>query len=101
MPNPLESKFKSQFLSEFKRLYPECVIIGPDANLQQGLPDTIILFGEKWAALEFKRSSTASRRPNQEYYINLLGNMSYSAFVCPENKEEVLHALQHTFQLRG
>ena len=96
----LESKFKSQFLSEFKRLYPECVIIEPNANSQQGLPDTLILVGERWAALEFKRSSTASRRPNQEYFIKLFGTMSYSAFVCPENKEEVFHALQSTFQLR-
>ncbi len=101
MPNLLESKFKSQFLSEFKRLYPECVIMNPDSNSQQGLPDTIILVGDKWAVLEFKRSATASRRPNQEYYVNLLGKMSYSAFVCPENKEEVLHALQSTFKPRG
>jgi hypothetical protein len=96
----LESKFKSDLISELKALFPGCIITGLDANAQQGLPDLLILFENNWAALEIKRSAKASRRPNQEYYVDLMNKMSYSAFVCPENKEEVLDALQEAFFLR-
>ena len=96
----LESKFKSDLMRDLKQRFPDCMIVKPDANTQQGIPDILILFREKWAALEIKRSLTSSRRPNQEYYVDRLGKMSYAAFVCPENKEEVLNALSETFYPR-
>ena len=64
----------------------------------QGLPDLLILYGEKWASLECKRSATAKKRPNQDYYVEKMNDMSFSRFVCPENKEEVLNELQQAFQ---
>lgn len=97
---PLESKFKSDFLSELSDKFPGCMIIRPDANIKQGLPDTLILFNDKWVALEFKRNASAPKRPNQQYYIDKFGEMSYAAFVYPENKEEVLDALHETFYPR-
>ena len=64
----------------------------------QGLPDLLILYGEKWASLECKRSATAKKRPNQDYYVEKMNDMSFSRFVYPENKEEVLNELQQAFQ---
>lgn len=93
----LESEFKTQLIKDLKQLFPGIVITKPDAGSTQGIPDMILLYKNTWAALEVKRSLSASRRPNQEYYVNLMNDMSYSAFVCPENKEEILHALQQTF----
>ena len=54
----------------------------------------------KWqdATLEVKRSANAEKRPNQEYYVELMDGMSFSRFICPENKEEVLDALQSAFR---
>lgn len=69
-----------------------------DANYIPGFPDLLILYKNKWVALECKRSLTASHRPNQDYYISKLNSMSFASFVCPENKEEVLNAMEKAFK---
>lgn len=97
----LESDFKRAFLNEVRQLFPGVTVISPDPTTQQGIPDTILLYRSTWAALEFKRDSKANVRPNQRYYISQFGEMSYAAFVYPENKGEVLNALQQTFGARG
>lgn len=92
-----ESAFQSGLILELKSLFPGCVVLKNDANYIQGFPDLLVLFRDKWAALECKRSSGASHQPNQDYYVGMLGDMSYASFVCPENKEQVLNELQQTF----
>lgn len=79
-------------------MFPGCKIIKTDANDIQGFPDLIILYKKNWAALEVKRNENSHHRPNQDYYVNELNNMSYSSFICPENKEKVLNDLQHTLR---
>ena len=66
-------------------------------NLEE-IPDLLILFNDKWAALECKQHAGAKKQPNQEYYVGKMDEMSFSRFICPENKEEVLHDLQQSFQ---
>ena len=39
-------------------------------------------------------------RPNQLYYVEKFNAWSFSAFIYPENEEEVLYALQRSFQNR-
>ena len=68
-----------------------------DSSYIQGIPDLIVLFEDKWAALEVKKSRTASHRPNQEYYVEKMDDMSFASFIYPENKEAVLDELQQTF----
>lgn len=94
----LERKFQSELIKEIKERFSGCVVLKTDPNYIQGFPDLLILFKNKWAALECKRSSKASVRPNQEYYVEKLDNMSFSRFVYPNNKEEVLNELQQTFE---
>ena len=89
-----ESKFQSELIRELKERLPGCYVLKNDPNYIQGFPDLLVLYGDRWAALECKRSEGSPRRPNQEFYISKLGEMSYSAFVYPENKEEVLYAVQ-------
>ncbi len=93
----LEKIFQSELIKELKELFPGCIILKNDPTYIQGIPDLLILFEDKWAALEVKKSITASHRPNQEFYVNKMGRMSYANFIYPENKEVVLNELQETF----
>lgn len=93
-----ESKFQKELMDEIRDLYPGCVILKNDSGYIQGFPDWTILYEDKWAVLECKREKNADKQPNQEYYVEKLDNMSFSRIVYPENKEEVLNALQRTFK---
>lgn len=94
----LESKFQSDLKKELKRMFPGCIITKMDSGDIQGIPDLLILYNDKWATLECKKSVEASKRPNQEYYVNKMNDMSFSRFIYPGNKEEVLDELQRTFK---
>lgn len=91
----LESGFQDRLITEIKEMFPGCMVFKMDQI--QGIPDLLILYGKRWASLENKKSSTAKRQPNQEYYVDLMNRMSFSRFICPENKEEVLSELQKVF----
>ena len=78
-------------------MFPGCVVLKNDPNYKQGIPDLLILYKNHWAALECKKSSSASVRPNQSYYIDILQEMSFAKFICPENKKEVLNDLKRAF----
>lgn len=93
----LERDFQAAFHAELRELFPGCIILKNNPNFLQGVPDTIILFGDRWATLELKKGAKASRRPNQDYYVERMNSMAYSAFVYPENKERVIHGLQVHF----
>lgn len=93
----LEKIFQSELIKELRELFPGCIILKNDPTYIQGIPDLLILFEDKWAALEVKKSITASHRPNQEFYVNKMGRMSYANFIYPENKEVILNELQETF----
>lgn len=95
-----ESKFQSQLIKELKYIFEGCIILKNDASYLQGIPDILILYKNKWAMLEVKASSNSPVRPNQEYYVELLDKMSFAAFISPENKEDILNELQHTFRVR-
>lgn len=94
----LENKFKTELIRELKELFPGCIVLHMDANAIQGVPDLLILYGNRWAALEGKKSARASRRPNQDYYVDLMNSMSFAAFIHPENKEAVLYELQQALE---
>lgn len=91
----LESGFQDKLRDELKEMFPGCMIFKMDQL--QGIPDLLILHEDKWASLECKRSANAKKQPNQEYYVGRMNEMSFSRFICPENKEEVLRELQSTF----
>ena len=93
----LERDFQSKLIKEIKERFPGCIVMKNDPNYIQGIPDLTVLYEDKWAALETKRSNRATHRPNQDYYVDKLDKMSFSRFICPENKEEVLVELQSAF----
>lgn len=94
----LESKFQKELIDEIKQRYPGAVALKNDSSYIQGFPDWTILHGDKWAVLEVKRERGAKKQPNQEYYVDQLDKMSFSRFVYPENKDEVLEDLDRLFK---
>lgn len=82
-------------------IFPGCMVMHLDPNEIQGIPDLLVLYKDKWAVLEGKKNASASHRPNQDYYVDKMNEMSYAAFIYPENKEEVLNELQQAFCSRG
>lgn len=93
-----ENKFQSALIKELKVIFPGCMVLKNDSSYCQGIPDLLILHNDRWAMLECKRSSSASHRPNQDYYIHKLDDMSYASFISPENKERVINELQQALQ---
>ena len=94
----LENKFKTELVKEIQLLLPGSMVFHLNPNERQGSPDLLVLMGNRWGALEGKKSKDASHRPNQDYYVKLMNEMSFARFIYPENKEEVLHDLQRSLQ---
>lgn len=93
----LENKFQAKLIKELKDMFPDCIVMKNDSSYIQGIPDLLVLCGDKWASLECKKNARASKQPNQEYYVNRMENMSFARFICPENKDEVLYELHLYF----
>ena len=93
----MESGFQDRLIKELKEeRLPGCMVFKMDQV--QGIPDLLVLYKNKWASLECKKNAKAKRQPNQEYYVDRMNEMSFSRFICPENKEEVLNELQETLR---
>lgn len=92
----LESGFQDRLIDELKERFPGSMVFKMDQV--QGIPDLLVLYHDKWASLECKRNKSAKRQPNQEYYVGMMDEMSFSRFIYPENKAEVLDELQRSFE---
>jgi|SRR5262252_2372116 len=92
-----ETQYQAKLIKKMETLFPGCLIIRIDSRQVQGLPDILILFNDRWAVLEVKMGDTSRLQPNQEYYVNMLNDMSYASFINPDNEEEVLSDLQSAF----
>lgn len=93
----LESGFQDKLIKELKALFSGCLIMKLDSSYIQGIPDLLVLYKNKWAILECKRGANAAKQANQEYYVDLFNKMSFSRFIHPENKDEVLNDLKKVF----
>lgn len=89
----LENIFQAKLIRDLKDMFPGCIVMKNDSSYIQGIPDLLVLYGKKWASLEVKKSERASRQPNQEYYVGVMNEMSFSSFIYPENRDEVLDEL--------
>lgn len=94
----LESKFRAKVVKKLYATFPGCLILLNDATQLQGIPDLVIFHGDRWGMLEFKASSTSAHQPNQDYYVQMLGEMSFAEFIYPENEEEILRGLQRALE---
>lgn len=92
-----ENEFQAKLIKDLETMFPGCVVTKLDANHIQGIPDLLILWNDHWAVLECKKDAKAKHRPNQDYYVEKLDNMSFSRFIFPENREAVLNELQRAW----
>ena len=62
-----ESNFQAELKKELKKMFPGCIVTKLDSSDIQGIPDLLVLYKDKWATLENKRSEKDRRnpRPNQ------------------------------------
>lgn len=90
----LERDFQVELKTRLEHRFPGCLILKQDPNQRQGIPDWLVLYEDKWAFLETKKGSKAKRQPNQEYYVGQLNNLSFAAFIDPDNIDDVLDDLE-------
>lgn len=93
-----EREFQKFFIAKLKAMFPGCYILKNDPRYKQGAPDIVVLFKDKWAMLEMKKSEKANHQPNQDYWVEKLGQMSYASFVYPENESKILEELKEVFK---
>ena len=93
-----EREFQKKLIAELKKRFPGCIVLKNDPTYIQGVPDLTIFYKDKWATLEVKQTMNSSIQPNQVYFVKLMNEMSFSKFISPENKEEILNELQQAFQ---
>jgi hypothetical protein len=92
-----EREYQLELIRKLRIIFPGCFIMKNDPSEFQGIPDILILFGGRWAMLEVKRSNRDRIGPNQRHYVDLFDEMSFAAFINPDNEAEVLNALQESF----
>jgi hypothetical protein len=95
-----ESAYRSNLVKDIEQMFPGCVVIYNDPRYRQGIPDLLVLFRGTWFMLEVKISKNARAQPNQAYYVERFNEMSYAAFIYPENEKQVLDELQQSFSDR-
>lgn len=95
-----ERDFQSDVVKKLKAMFPGCIVHKQDAVKKKGIPDILILYGKKWAALEFKKRKPrpSDFRNNQEYYVDKINKMSFCRVIYPENEKEVLDDLQQALR---
>ena len=94
----LERDIQSRIVRSLEERLPGVYLFKGDTRYKQGTPDLIILYGDRWAMLEVKKSATARKQPNQDYYVEQLNNLSYAAVIHPGNEKEILDEVQHILQ---
>lgn len=93
-----ERDFQKNLIRELETKFPGCIVAKMDPTYIQGFPDLLILYKDKWATLECKRNAEAFRQPNQEFWTGILDDMSFASFIFPENRKDVMNALQKYFK---
>lgn len=95
----LENKFKTKLIKEIKTRFPGSFVFHLDPTERQGAPDLLVLYKDKWAALEGKKNAKAKLRPNQDVYVDLFNKMSFARIIFPENAKEVLDDMERSFKV--
>lgn len=100
MSSKLERDYQAGLIKRLNELFPGCVIVKNDSGYQQGILDLTIFYRDRYALLEVKAHENSREQPNQRYFVEKFNEMSFAAFIYPENEDEVLDELQRAFRSR-
>lgn len=95
-----EADFQRKLKSDIEKRFPGSIILKNDPSHFQGIPDLLVLYKDRWAALEVKKENKSKRQPNQPRYIQMMNDMSYASFVSKENEEDVLNEMERSFKTK-
>ena len=95
-----ENKYQAGLIKRIKERFEGAIVLKNDSSYIQGIPDLTVFYKDRWAALECKKEKNAHHQPNQDYYISKMDEMSFARFISPENEEDVLDEMEHTFASR-
>ena len=95
-----ETKFRKNLTDDIKKEIPGVVEIEHNnPQFINGIHDLIVLGKNgKYAMLETKKSTDSSKRALQEYYVSEYSKYTYSTFVDPTNRDEVMNYLKEIFK---
>lgn len=97
-----EGRFNEVLDSKLNERFPGCEILKLDPMTNyQGIPDKLVVYEGRVGFLETKSGFKAKNRPNQPYHVERLGHVGFSAFINPDNCDEVLDALHSTLRPEG
>jgi hypothetical protein len=96
-----ENQYQAKIIRKLKEMFPGCIVIKVDSAYQQGMPDLLLLWKQYWASLEVKADRLSRPQPNQDHFVEQLNDMSFAAYIYPENEKKVLSALQQAFKPPG
>lgn len=99
-----ESDFQKEVIDRIKTELPGAVVMKNDSSYIQGIPDLSVMYGDRYAMLEIKKSAEDRRhpQPNQETYISKFDDWgAFSKFIYPENYDETIAALKGYFERRA
>lgn len=94
-----EGDFKTNLIQKLKRIFPGMIVLHNNANFIRGIPDLTLLYKDKYAILEGKMTSSSSKRPNQDVWVDYFKNQgAYAAFISKSNEEEIINELRRYFK---
>lgn len=93
-----EAEYQEKLRKKIEKRFPGVMILKNDPNYIQGIPDLMVIYGQKWAALEVKLDENAKHRPNQDFYIQKMNDMGFAAFIFPQNEKEIIDAMERSFK---
>ncbi len=97
-----ENDYQSGLVKRIEERFPGCLVLKNDEQLRQGIFDLTVLYGDSYGALEVKRSAKEVLRPepNQDHYLEEVLKMGgFASYIYPAIEEEVLDALQRSFEV--
>lgn len=98
-----ENKYQPDLIKRIEDRFSGCLVLKNDEQYRQGIPDLTILYKDRFAVLEVKRDAKEADDaiPNQVRYLQSIRSQGgFATFIYPENEEEVLDALQRSFEAR-